>query len=80
MPGIAIMALGAMEKYGVKVKMVPCGIHNYRRHRTGSKIAMEFGPAYEVPQETVELYRRDRRRAIEGLLREVERVRKVQLR
>jgi hypothetical protein len=68
MPGIAIMALGAMEKY------------NFLRHRTGSKIVMEFGPAYEVPQEMVDLYRRDKRKAIEALLSEVEKVRRAQLR
>lgn len=31
--GIGIMALGAMEKYGISVKLVPCGFHYYNRQK-----------------------------------------------
>ena len=61
--GIAMMALGAMEKYGKPVKLVPCGFNYYKPDRFRSKVIMEYGPTYEVPQELVDLYRQDKRKA-----------------
>jgi glycerol-3-phosphate O-acyltransferase / dihydroxyacetone phosphate acyltransferase len=43
------MALGAMEKYGKPVKLVPCGFNYYNPQQFRSKAILEFGPAYEIP-------------------------------
>jgi glycerol-3-phosphate O-acyltransferase/dihydroxyacetone phosphate acyltransferase len=72
--GICIMALGAMEKYNMSVKLVPCGFNYYNPQNFRSKAVLEFGPAYEIPMEMVELYRKDKRKAIAILLENVERV------
>ena len=72
--GICIMALGAMEKYGKPVKLVPCGFNYYNPQKFRSKAILEFGPVYEIPMEMVELYRKDKRKAIALLLENVEKV------
>ena len=72
--GICIMALGTMEKYNVPVKLVPCGFNYYNPHKFRSKAILEFGPAYEVPMEMVELYRKDKKKAISILLSNLEKV------
>lgn len=41
--GICIMALGAMQKYGKKVKIVACGLNYFKGHKFRSKVVMEFG-------------------------------------
>ena len=41
--GIAVMAIGAVIKYGTKVKLVPCGINLHKHHLFRSKVIMEFG-------------------------------------
>lgn len=35
--GICIMALGAMEKYNIPVKLVPCGFNYYNPQKFRSK-------------------------------------------
>ena len=62
------MALGAMEKYGKPVTLVPCGFNYYNPQNFRSKVVMEFGPAYKVPEELVELYKVNKRKAIAELL------------
>ena len=52
-----MMALGAMEKYGKPVKMVPCGFNYYNQFKFRSKVVLEFGPTYEIPMELAELYK-----------------------
>lgn len=37
------MALGAMEKYGKPVTLVPCGFNYYKPSQFRSKVIMEFG-------------------------------------
>ena len=66
--GICIMALGAMERHNSSVKLVPCGFNYYNPQKFRSKAVLEFGPPYEIPLEMVELYRRDKRKAIAILL------------
>ena len=44
--GICMMALGAMEKHGITVKLVPCGFNYYNPQKFRSKAILEFGPAY----------------------------------
>lgn len=47
--GICIMALGAMEKYGIQVNLVSCGFHYYHPENFRSKVIMEYGEPYAVP-------------------------------
>lgn len=70
--GICIMALGAMEKYGISVTLVSCGFTYYQPEKFRSKVIMEYGHPYVIPQEMVDLYRTDKRKAIASLLSDVE--------
>lgn len=56
------------------VKLVPCGFHYYNQHKFRSKAILEFGPAYEIPAEMVELYKKDKKKAISILLENLEKV------
>ena len=58
--GVCTMALGAIEKYGINVKMIPCAFHHYNQHLFRSKVYMEFGEPHEVPQHIVNLYKTDK--------------------
>lgn len=49
--GICIMALGAMEKYGKPVTIVPVGYNYYNPQNFRSKVIMEFGPGYKITEE-----------------------------
>ena len=56
--GICIMALGAMDAHpGCQVTLVPAGFNYYNPQNFRSKVIIEFGPPYKVPQELVDLYR-----------------------
>ena len=68
------MALGAMDKYGCQVNLVPAGFNYYNPQNFRSKVILEFGPAYKVPQELVDLYRTDKKKAISTLLEQLEKV------
>lgn len=72
--GICIMALGAMEKYGISVTLVSCGFTYYQPEKFRSKVLMEYGHPYTISPELVQLYRTDKRRAISTLLADVEEV------
>ena len=37
------MALGAIKKYGTKVKLIPSFMHYYNKHQTRSKVIVEYG-------------------------------------
>ena len=62
------MALGAMEKYGKPVTIVPMGFNYYNPQNFRSKVIMEFGPGYKIPEELLELYKVDQKKAIATLL------------
>lgn len=66
------MALGAMQKYHSKVYIVPCGLNYFKGHRFRSKVTIQYGQAFEVPFELVDLYKQSKRDAISALLMEVE--------
>jgi glycerol-3-phosphate O-acyltransferase/dihydroxyacetone phosphate acyltransferase len=68
------MALGAMEKYNISVKLVSCGFTYYQPEKFRSKVIMEYGHPYTIPQSLVEMYRTDKKRAISTLLSNVEEV------
>ncbi|EGR28402.1 hypothetical protein IMG5_176340, partial [Ichthyophthirius multifiliis] len=70
--GVCIMALGAMAKYNMKVKILPCGINYFRGHRFRSKVIIEFGQVYNIPVELVEMYQKNKKNAISKLLKEIQ--------
>ena len=73
--GIAIMALGAMSKYGIRVNIVPIGLNYYKPSSFRSKVIIDIGKAYTIPNELVDLYQKSKREAITVLLTEIENVR-----
>jgi hypothetical protein len=68
------MALGAMEKHMVNVKLVPCAIHYYRQDLFRAEVIVEYGDPISVPAETLRLYEKDKKQAISELLITVEKV------
>lgn len=55
--GVAIMALGCMDKYpNVNVKIVPCGMNYFHPHRFRSRAVVEFGEPIEISKELVHKY------------------------
>lgn len=56
--GVAIMALGCMDKHpDANVKIVPCGMNYFHPHKFRSRAVVEFGDPIEIPQEFVAKYR-----------------------
>lgn len=56
--GVAIMALGCMEKHPeANVKIVPCGMNYFHPHKFRSRAVVEFGDPIDIPLELVEKYR-----------------------
>jgi glycerol-3-phosphate O-acyltransferase/dihydroxyacetone phosphate acyltransferase len=41
--GVAAIALGALEKYGVSVPIVPVGLNYFRGHRFRGRVVVEYG-------------------------------------
>ena len=68
------MALGAMEKHDISVKLMPVAFHYFKQHKFRSKIIMEFGEAYEVPQAIFESYLKNKKAGVSELLEFVEKV------
>ncbi|CDH09305.1 probable Glycerol-3-phosphate O-acyltransferase 1 [Zygosaccharomyces bailii ISA1307] len=69
--GVAIMALGCMEKHpDANVKIVPCGMNYFHPHKFRSRAVVEFGDPLEIPPELVEKYRspETNREAVKELL------------
>ncbi|KZT11387.1 glycerol-3-phosphate O-acyltransferase [Laetiporus sulphureus 93-53] len=70
--GVSLMALGAMANNpSVKVKILPVGLSYFHAHRFRSRAVVEFGPALDVPEELVEMYKQggqQKREAVSKLL------------
>ncbi|TFY63985.1 hypothetical protein EVJ58_g2911 [Rhodofomes roseus] len=70
--GVSLMALGAMANNpSLKVQIVPVGMSYFHPHRFRSRVVVEFGTAFDVPQELVALYRQggtEKRQAVGQLL------------
>lgn len=69
--GVAIMALGCMEKHpDANVKIVPCGMNYFHPHKFRSRAVVEFGDPIEIPPELVKKYRspETNREAVKELL------------
>lgn len=55
--GVAIMALGCMDKHpNVTVKIVPCGMNYFHPHKFRSRAVVEFGEPIEISKELVHKY------------------------
>ncbi len=50
------MALGAMEKYNCKVKIVTCGLNYYEQNKFRSKVVIEYSKPFEVSDEIFQTY------------------------
>ncbi|KAG6897805.1 hypothetical protein C0992_010881 [Termitomyces sp. T32_za158] len=70
--GVSIMALGAMANDpNVRVKIVPVGLSYFHAHRFRSRAVVEFGSAFDVPQEYIEMFKQggtQKREAVAGTL------------
>jgi glycerol-3-phosphate O-acyltransferase/dihydroxyacetone phosphate acyltransferase len=66
--GICIAALGAMEKYGKTVTLVPCGMSYENQHIFRSKMTVEFGEPFQIPHSMIEQYRKNKSSVIAALL------------
>jgi glycerol-3-phosphate O-acyltransferase/dihydroxyacetone phosphate acyltransferase len=71
--GVTLMALGAMDKYNIPVTIVPVGLNYFSGHRFRSHVLVEFGKAYQIPNDTLLQYRKNKREACSSLLGQVER-------
>lgn len=70
--GVAAIALGVSEKYGVSVPIVPVGLNYFRGHRFRGRCVVEFGSPVNITSEVMELYHSSRQSAYQALLHEVE--------
>lgn len=80
--GIAIMALGTIQKYpGTKVQVVPCGLKYFKPHQFRSKVIIEFGRPYTPSQKIIDMYNSgDKRKAVTLFMKDiVERMEEVTL-
>eukprot|EP00927_Polykrikos_kofoidii_P017339 TRINITY_DN1788_c0_g2_i1.p1 TRINITY_DN1788_c0_g2~~TRINITY_DN1788_c0_g2_i1.p1 ORF type:complete len:570 (-),score=78.44 TRINITY_DN1788_c0_g2_i1:173-1882(-) len=71
-PGVAIMALGAMEAGSPPVQILPCGLNYFEAYKFRSRVVVEFGQPFTVPTELVEQYRTDKRGAVQSLMKMVQ--------
>lgn len=55
--GVAVIAFGTLEKYGVNVPVVPIGLNYFRAHRFRGRAVVEFGPPVQISEELFELYK-----------------------
>jgi glycerol-3-phosphate O-acyltransferase/dihydroxyacetone phosphate acyltransferase len=70
--GVAAIALGVREKYGINVPIVPVGLNYFRGHHFRGRCVVEFGSPIIITDEVMELYASSRQSAYQALLHEVE--------
>ncbi|CAK4919313.1 unnamed protein product [Aphanomyces euteiches] len=70
--GVALMALGAKDRYHINVPVVPIGLTYFRGHRFRGRVVIEFGEPIFVTNELMEEYKEDRRKACNTFLSAVE--------
>lgn len=71
-PGVAVMALGAMQAGAGAVKIVPCGLNYFDPHKFRSRVIVEFGDPFDVPASLAEKYATDKRGAVADLMKMVD--------
>ena len=74
--GIAVMALGACDRYGEslrsELRVVAVGLNYFSGHRFRSRVFVDYGEPFEVRKELVDMYRKgDKRQASAQLLDEI---------
>jgi glycerol-3-phosphate O-acyltransferase / dihydroxyacetone phosphate acyltransferase len=70
--GVAAIALGASEKYGINVPIVPVGLNYFRGHRFRGRCVVEYGSPIYITNEIMDLYHSSRQSAYQAVLQEVE--------
>lgn len=71
--GVALMGLGAIAENNTKhLKIIPAGLSYFRREEFRSEVILEFGVPFEVPNEWGELFKTNKKDAIERTLKEIE--------
>ena len=69
-PGVAYIALEALENYGIKnLKIISCGFTYFNREEFRSDLVLEFGIPYEIPEYLGDLFKVDKKKAIDIVLR-----------
>ena len=71
--GVALMALGAMAHHDTQeIKIISAGLTYFRRDEFRSEVILEFGTPFTIPKEWGELFKTDKKAAIEKTLSEIE--------
>ncbi|RHZ54195.1 hypothetical protein Glove_429g12 [Diversispora epigaea] len=80
--GCAVMSLGYLSSNEPdargnprKLKLVPCGLNFFNRHRFRSRVFAEVGPPIEIKEELIEMYRaggESKRKACQQLLKTIQ--------
>ena len=71
--GVALMALGAMAHHDTQeIKIMSAGLSYFRREEFRSQVLLEFGTPFTIPKEWGELFKTDKKTAIEKTLKEIE--------
>jgi glycerol-3-phosphate O-acyltransferase/dihydroxyacetone phosphate acyltransferase len=63
-----------MQKIDKNIEILACGLNYYRAHRFRSKVVVEFGKPFTIPPEIREMYKHNKREAIQEVILEVEQV------
>lgn len=56
-PGIAIIALGVIEKFDINVPILPVGLNYVETHSSRGRVVVQFGPPIFVNEDMMEVYR-----------------------
>ena len=70
--GACIMALGAQQKYNIKVKIVCAGINYYKQNAFSSNVYVQFNKPISIDDQLTQLYSSNKRQAINILLEKIE--------
>lgn len=71
--GVALMALGAMADHGTKnIKIISAGLSYFKRDQFRSEAFLEFGQPLEIPTEWAQLFKTDKKQAINKTLEAIE--------
>jgi glycerol-3-phosphate O-acyltransferase/dihydroxyacetone phosphate acyltransferase len=73
--GVAAIALGVLDKYGISVPIVPVGLNYFRGYRFRGRVVVEFGQPITITKDLFRLYREgggSKRTAYQELLSQIE--------
>mmetsp|Transcript_89861 Transcript_89861/g.256936 ORF Transcript_89861/g.256936 Transcript_89861/m.256936 type:complete len:626 (-) Transcript_89861:586-2463(-) len=71
-PGVAIIAMGALERHGISVPIVPVGLNYFEGHKFRGRCVVEFGPPITISGEVSAAYKEDKRKGCNMLLEQIE--------